>query len=278
MITLRDGRNVQVQEYGDPAGSPALWFHGAMSSRLEGGFFDAAAHELGVRLVALDRPGVGGSDPLAGRSATDYALDATDVLDALGIDRAAVGGQSNGGMYAMAVASQIPDRVVRAVPYNPTTPVADRAAKAALSRGARMSYSVMARKPEMVTKQAVRSSTPGRLAAALARRTNPDMRLLDDPATAAAWAANTGEVLKQLDSGYLAGEIDLAVGRWGFDHRAVQVPVVLVSGEKDGGLGYAKVWANELPDGRLVVVPHGHIGMLDPAVAHRIVELLAGRP
>ncbi|HET7530468.1 MAG TPA: alpha/beta hydrolase, partial [Mycobacteriales bacterium] len=267
MITLSDGRRIELAEYGDPGGQPALWFHGAMSSRLEGGFFDAAAGALGVRLVALDRPGVGGSDPLPGRTATDYAADVAQVLDAFGIARAAVGGQSNGGMYAMAVASQIPDRVVRAVPYNPTTPVADRAAKAALSRAARMSYSVMARKPDLVTRQAIRSRAPGRFAAALARRANPDARFFDDPDIAAAWSANTGEVLRQPDSGYLASEIALAVGPWGFDHRAIRVPVTLVSGEKDGGLGYAKVWVDELPDGRLVVVPHGHTGMLDPAVA-----------
>jgi pimeloyl-ACP methyl ester carboxylesterase len=277
MITLRDGRRVQLEEYGDRTGSPALWFHGAMSSRLEGGFLDAAARELGVRLISLDRPGVGGSDAAPGRTATGYAADVAQVLDALGIEQAAVGGQSNGGMYAMAVSSQIPERVLRAVPYNPTTPVADPAAKAALSRSARLSYALMARKPEVVTKQAIKSRNPGRLAKALGRRTNPDVHLLDDPAVAAAWKANTAEVLRQPDSGYLSREITLAVAPWGFDHRAVSVPVALVSGEKDAGLGYAGVWARELPHGRLVVVPHGHVGMLDPAVAQRIVELLAGR-
>jgi pimeloyl-ACP methyl ester carboxylesterase len=277
MITLHDGRRVELAEYGNPDGAPALWFHGAMSSRLEGGFLAAAAGEIGVRLIALDRPGVGGSDPLPDRTATGYAADVAEVLDALGISRAAVGGQSNGGMYAMAVGATIPDRVLRVVPYNPTTPFADPAAKAALSRSARLSYAVMARRPETVTKQAIKSRQPGRLAKALSRRTNPDARLLDDPAVAKAWAANTAEVLRQPDSGYLSREIALAVAPWGFDHRAVSMPVALVSGEKDAGLGYAGVWARELPQGRLVVVPHGHVGMLDPAVARRLAELLAGR-
>lgn len=277
-IPLRDGRQVQLAEYGDPTGEPALWFHGAGSSRLEGVFLDVGAREVGVRLIALDRPGVGGSDPLPGRSATDYASDVVEVLDALGLGQVTVGGLSNGGMYTMAIASRIPERVLRAVPVNPTTPTADAAAKRALPRKAQVAYSVMARKPDLIVKQVAKGATPGRLATALARRTNPDARLLDDPATAAAWQANFAEVFRQPTSGYLKTETILAVAPWGFDHRAVRVPVSLVSGEQDLGLAYAKVWAQELPDGRLIVVPGGHTGLWAPAIARRIAELLCGRP
>lgn len=276
MIALRDGRKVQVAEYGDPAGAPALWFHGAFSSRLEAGFLDEPARESGLRLIALDRPGVGGSDPCPGRSVTDWATDVLEVLDHLEIDTAAVGGLSNGGMYAMAVGSAVPGRVSRVVPVNSATPVADSAARAALSRTARMSYAYLERRPDAVAQRLQTQTKPGRLAAALARWTNPDARLLEDPKTGAAWATNTAEVLRQPGSDYIVSEVTLATRPWGFDHRAVPVPVTLVSGEKDNGLGYARVWAKELPDGRLVLVPGGHTGMLAPAVARRVVELLAG--
>src|SRR4051794_17738686 len=136
-IALRDGRKVQIEEYGDPAGEPALWFHGAFSSRLEAWSLDAPARELGLRVLSLDRPGMGGSDQDAGRTVIGYADDVAQVLDALEIEQTAVGGLSNGGMYTMAVASAIPDRVLRAVPYNSSTPIADPAARAALSRTAR---------------------------------------------------------------------------------------------------------------------------------------------
>ena len=276
MIALRDGRKVQLEEYGDPAGAPALWFHGAFSNRLEAWCLDAPARELGVRLLALDRPGMGGSDPLPGRTVTGYADDVAEVLDALGIEQAAVGGLSNGGMYAMAVASVLPDRVLRAVPYNSSTPLADRAARAALSRTARFSYSYMLRNADklddLVTKKR------GRIATVLARRSNPDARLLDDPAIADAHEATLAEALRQPRNGYLQTEIAHSSSAWGFDHRAVAVPVSLVSGEKDAGLDYAKVWASELPQGRLVTVPGGHGGMPAPAVSRRLVELLAGRP
>ena len=277
MITaLRDGRKVQVEEYGDPDGAPALWFHGAFSSRLEAWSLDAPARELGLRVLALDRPGLGGSDNHPGRTVTGYADDVAQVLDNLEIERAAVGGLSNGGMYAMAVASGLPDRVVRAVPYNSSSPIADAAASAALTRKARMSYVFMQRRADklddMLTKR------PGRLATFLTKKTNPDVHLYADPVIAAAHEANIAEALRQPRNGYLQTEIRHCTGPWGFDHRAVSVPVAVVSGEKDAGLAYAKVWATELPQGRLVVVPGGHGGMAAPEVSRRLVELLAGLP
>jgi hypothetical protein len=115
----------------------------------------------------------------------------------------------------------------------------------------------------------------GRLATALARRVDPDAYLLEDPTLAAAHAANIAEALRQPRNGYLQTEVRHCTGGWGFDHRTVAVPVVLVSGEKDAGLGYARVWADELPRGRLVVVPGGHGGMPAPDVCGRLAELLA---
>ena len=272
-LALADGRKVQVEEYGDPDGAPALWFHGAFSSRLEAWCLDAPARELGLRVLALDRPGLGGSDDLPTRTVVGYADDVAQVLDALGLDRAAVGGLSNGGMYAMAVASRLPDRVVRAVPYNSSTPVADPAARAALSRTARLSYRFMARRTESLDDLVTRR--PGPLGRLLARR-NPDVHLFRDPAVLAAHEATLAEALRQPRNGYLQTEIRHCTSPWGFDHRAVSVPVVVVSGERDGGLGYARVWAEELPQGRLVTVPGGHGGMPAPVVSRRLAELLSG--
>ena len=275
-LALADGRKVQVEEYGDPSGVPALWFHGAFSSRLEASSLDAPARELGLRVLALDRPGVGGSDPLPGRTVTGYAADVAEVLDALRIEQAAIGGLSNGGMYTMAVASVLPDRVLRAVPYNASTPIADKVARAALSRTARFSYAFMQRKADKLDTMLTKKQS--RIATAFARRSNPDAHLFEDPAIAAAHEANLAEALRQPKNGYLQTEISHCSSPWGFDHRAVTVPVFVVSGEKDAGLGYAKVWARELPRGRLVVVPGGHAGMPAPTVSRRLVELLCGRP
>lgn len=275
LIGLRDGRKLGYAEYGDPEGVLALWFHGAGGSRYEAGFLDAPAKELGVRVVAPDRPGVGESSPAPGRTGPSYAEDVAQLLDALGARTAAVGGLSNGGMFTMAVASVLPERVTRAVPVNPASPCADPQARAHLSRIARTSYRLLDSKPGIAVKAVVKPPTG--LAKWFSDRANPDARLLEDPVIAQQQRDSRAEVLRH-GTDYLFEEVRLASGPWGFDHRAVPVEVVLLSGEKDAGLGYARRWVEELPNGRLETFPGGHLGLFAPAVGRRIAEVLAGRP
>jgi len=61
-VRLGDGRRLAYAEYGDPHGTPSLYFHGTPGSRLEAGMLDDAARREGVRLIGIDRPGYGYSD------------------------------------------------------------------------------------------------------------------------------------------------------------------------------------------------------------------------
>jgi pimeloyl-ACP methyl ester carboxylesterase len=114
-VELRDGRTLGFAEYGDPNGTPVLYFHGHPSSRLEYPLFDPedAVSELGVRLIAPDRPGHGLSDPQRGRTLLDWPDDVIELADVLQIDRFAVLGVSGGGPFAEACAFKIPDRLTQ---------------------------------------------------------------------------------------------------------------------------------------------------------------------
>jgi len=114
-VTLQDGRALGFAEYGDPIGTPVFYFHGHPGSRLEYPLFDPedAASELGVRLIAPDRPGHGLSDPQRGRTMLDWPDDVIELADALQIDRFVVLGVSGGGPFAEACAYKIPQRVTR---------------------------------------------------------------------------------------------------------------------------------------------------------------------
>jgi pimeloyl-ACP methyl ester carboxylesterase len=106
-----DGRTLCVAEAGDPTGHAVFALHGTPGSRL---FWHEAvedAEQRGIRLIAYDRPGYGGSDPAPGRTVADAADDIAAVADALGIDRYAVYGGSGGGPHALANAVR-PERVV----------------------------------------------------------------------------------------------------------------------------------------------------------------------
>jgi len=110
-IQLSDGRTLAYSDFGDPEGRPLFYFHGGPGSRLEGLLFDELNQQLGIRMIAPDRPGFGLSDFQEDRTYLDWPEDVSELADQLGIDRFAVLGWSSGGPYAAAVAHGIPQRL-----------------------------------------------------------------------------------------------------------------------------------------------------------------------
>ena len=110
-IKLSDGRTLAYLDSGDPDGRPVFYFHGGPGSRLEGLFFDELNKQIGIRMIATDRPGYGLSDFQKDRTYLDWPSDVSELADKLGIDRFAVLGWSSGGPYAAAVAHETPHRL-----------------------------------------------------------------------------------------------------------------------------------------------------------------------
>ncbi|HEV2663038.1 MAG TPA: alpha/beta hydrolase [Ktedonobacteraceae bacterium] len=110
-VQLRDGRTLGIASVGPSDGFPIFHCHGSGSSRLEVNLLAAAASEQRVRLIGLDRPGIGRSDPKTDYKLLDWPDDVIEVADQLGIERFAVQGISAGGAYALACAYKIPDRL-----------------------------------------------------------------------------------------------------------------------------------------------------------------------
>lgn len=110
-IQLRDGRTLAYAEYGASSGKALLYFHGGADSRLEARFLADQARQAGIRLVGIDRPGMGLSRFQAGRRLLDWPDDVVELADHLRIDRFAVVGVSGGGPYALACAYKIPERL-----------------------------------------------------------------------------------------------------------------------------------------------------------------------
>src|SRR5262249_37296071 len=93
-LRLRDGRALGYLEVGSREGWPLLHFHGDPSSRLEVLLLAEQAASLGVRLIGLDRPGIGRSDTRPGFRLMDWPDDVVEAADQLGIERFAVAGLS----------------------------------------------------------------------------------------------------------------------------------------------------------------------------------------
>jgi pimeloyl-ACP methyl ester carboxylesterase len=101
---------VRVLEVGE--GPPLLLVHGSGMSAST--WAPLMAHLEGHRLIALDLPGFGLSDPLdyGGRSLREHAVaQLTSLLDALGLERVPVVGTSLGGMWGLCLAIGAPQRV-----------------------------------------------------------------------------------------------------------------------------------------------------------------------
>lgn len=108
---LGDGRTLAYDEHGDPGGRPVFWLHGAPSCRLEAIAAGSWGERAGVRWIAPDRPGLGGSSLRRGGGALDVASDIAALADALGLARFAVFGGSGGGPYALACAAALAPRL-----------------------------------------------------------------------------------------------------------------------------------------------------------------------
>ena len=98
-ITLKNGRTLGYAEYGDPEGKPVFYFHGFPTSRLDWPLCDheGITSELGIRIIAIDRPGTGLSAFKRHREILDWPDDVVELADALGIERFGVLGISGGG-------------------------------------------------------------------------------------------------------------------------------------------------------------------------------------
>jgi pimeloyl-ACP methyl ester carboxylesterase len=112
-LCLRDGRWLGYAEYGDPAGMPIVYCHGGPSSRLDIAWSDETCRSLGVRMLAVDRPGIGISDRKEGRSVLDFAEDVRDLAQQLQLGAFPVLGWSLGSPFALACGFALPDIVTR---------------------------------------------------------------------------------------------------------------------------------------------------------------------
>lgn len=123
-IDLADGRRLGFVETGPRDGLPVVYCHGAIGTPLGRSVaLEAITRDLGVRHVAVSRPGFGSSDPSPGRTVLGFGLDLRELADALSLTRFRVVGVSAGGAYALAAAHVLPDRVERVAVCSSLSPL-----------------------------------------------------------------------------------------------------------------------------------------------------------
>lgn len=114
-IAVGEDRRIGFAEFGAPQGRAVFWLHGTPGARrqipTEARVY---AEHHNIRLIGVDRPGIGASTPHQYETILAFADDLRTIADTLGIDKMAVVGLSGGGPYTLACAAGLPDQVVAA--------------------------------------------------------------------------------------------------------------------------------------------------------------------
>lgn len=129
LLPTVDGQQIYWEEWGNPAGTPALYLHGGPGGTLGKSSYRHRFDLNRSRVVALEQRGCGRSLPHASDPTTDLSTNTTTHLisdieqlrEARGIDRWIVNGVSWGSTLALAYAQAHPERVIGIVLFAVTT-------------------------------------------------------------------------------------------------------------------------------------------------------------
>lgn len=113
-VRLANGISLSYVELGNPNGEPLLLLHGYTDTSRSWSLM--APYLADYRLIIPDQRGHGAADaPTCCYSTQVFADDARQLIDALGVQKAAVLGHSMGSMVAITMAAEYPDRVSKIV-------------------------------------------------------------------------------------------------------------------------------------------------------------------
>ncbi|WP_221361387.1 alpha/beta fold hydrolase [Streptomyces beigongshangae] len=272
-IRMRDGRRLAFEEWGDPDGTPVVLLHDTPGCRLGVLPPDTTGAHPGVRFIAYDRPGYGGSDRGPGRRVAQAARDVAALADALGLGRFAVLGVSGGAPHALACAALLPGRVRRAAVlaslappvaeglnwFEGMAPSAVEECTLALTEPVEFADRLAARAADV-------RADPARFLASLRDGlTDSDRRIVSTPAVGELLLRAHREALCTSAYGWLDDRLAL-LSHWGFDPAQVTRPVLLWHGAEDAfsPVGHFEWLARHIPRARPVLDPEGgHFSALE---------------
>jgi pimeloyl-ACP methyl ester carboxylesterase len=231
-VRLTDGRTLACLQLGDPAGPPVLYFHGYPGSRLEARIAATAVGRLGLRLLAVDRPGFGQSTFQPGRTVGAWAADVAALADQLALGRFSVVSISGGAPYALACAAMLSDRLERIALLCPLGPLDVADGRAGMLLQDRLLLALAAHAPLLargVVRMLVhwmRQDAERYIKFMLAGMMSPDRDLFADPGYHSLMKESSSEALRQGGRGP-AWELMLIARPWDFQLQDVRLSVSL---------------------------------------------------
>ena len=113
---LAKGEKVGYAELGAPGGAPVLFLPGVGVGRMIGVVFHQFAQQLNIRLISVDRPGIGlSSDHDEEPRTKEFCRRLREFASILGIEKFHMMGHSAGGIYSMAASVFLKDILLEPV-------------------------------------------------------------------------------------------------------------------------------------------------------------------
>jgi pimeloyl-ACP methyl ester carboxylesterase len=267
-LALPDGRRMMAADVGEPLGIPVLYVAGYGHCRLARHPDDGLAAAAGVRLLAIDPPGLGGSDRLAGYRLRSWSRDGIELADQLGLGRFAVLGWSWGGPYALALAHQYPDRVTSVGLVSALGGWLAGAGHTSQARAEYRNFASLCRlAPPLVKmflarqRRAVLADPEAAQARDLAAAPPADQAVAARPGIAAMLRASQAEAWRQGTAGMFDHSCAVTLP-WGFTPAQVSAPTAIWHGSADTEIfpGMAERLAQAIPHASLTMLPgEGHL-------------------
>lgn len=263
-----DGRAIAVEVVGDRDATPVLLCHGLADSRLAALWFQRAARELGLCVIAPDRPGIGGTDRRPLRRLADWTDEAAQVLDALRIESAALLGISGGGPFAAACAARLPSRT-RSLTLVAPLGQPDWPSRG-MAPGERLSLVIATHAPGFGGWSLDRLAAVARrrpdlfLRLAATAQPDVDVRALQAPDLRESFLTCYLEAFRRGGWG-VAQDLRVLTQPWGFDLGSIKAPTSIRHGDADTTVPvqHARLYAAAIPGARLQIHPgDGHFSLL----------------
>lgn len=238
---LPHGRKLGYDEYGSPDGKPIFYLHGSPSSRLEVKLYvsEDLLQSLNVRLVAVDRPGMGRSDFQPNRALLDFPKDLLALADHLNIRRFSILAYSLGGPYGLACAYAIPERLTKVGIVSGAALFTEPELITNINEGTRKFLTMPREKPFlsrlflwMMLDVMPRIAPKQFIAGAAAVLPEADRAVVSDPKIQKGFVNAVREAMRQGTRGGFHESL-LAVTDYGFRLQEIQTPIKLWHGEAD---------------------------------------------
>ncbi len=239
LFSLAGGRSVAVAEYGVATGAPVFFCHGWPSSRTMAQLTDAAARDLGLRIISPDRPGIRDSSFHAERKLLDWPPLLGELADRLGLDRFKIIGISGGAPYALAAAWALPERVQAIAVVSGVPPIAELADHTKLLKLYRWLLAFYPRHRQLLrlsfhaARPFLSIKLPLRFRPTLLKLLQPcDAAVMRDVAAFEACFESQRQAWRASAEGLLV-DAEIYAQPWGFSLEEITVPVRLWHGKKD---------------------------------------------